>query len=339
MLKRILLKLFLKFLAHASVVDYLSNIRRKNTVKLPNLPNIENPYFSVEVGDESVAERDDIVFISSRFRSGSTVFWNLFRQLDGYTAYYEPFNERKWFDPDLRGERVDSTHRGVATYWDEYDGLEILGNFYNEDWIREQLLMDGKSWNPQMKRFIETMIEQSKGRPVLQFNRIDFRLPWLRQHFPNATFLHLYRHPRDQWCSFLTDKKLMNKNDVERTYVDGFYLDVWCEDLKKHFPFLSKDVTPHPYQRFYYLWKLSLIYGKEFSDLSICYEDMTNDPINYLKPMASLLNLNQGDLEKACKVIQPAQLNKWEKYAGSDWFEFHESACEDVLNTFLALRH
>jgi hypothetical protein len=40
---------------------------------------------------------------------------------------------------------------------------------------------------------------------VLQFNRIDFRLPWFRHHFPAATILHLARHPRDQWCSCLLD--------------------------------------------------------------------------------------------------------------------------------------
>jgi hypothetical protein len=34
--------------------------------------------------------------------------------LPGCTAYYEPFNERRWFDPRTRGERVDATRRNVA---------------------------------------------------------------------------------------------------------------------------------------------------------------------------------------------------------------------------------
>jgi hypothetical protein len=43
---------------------------------------------------------------------------------------------------------------------------------------------------------------------VLQFNEIDLRLPWFRAHFPTARILHLYRHPREQWCSSLFDPSL-----------------------------------------------------------------------------------------------------------------------------------
>src|SRR5262245_55459716 len=39
------------------------------------------------------------LFITGRFRSGSTLLWQLFRALPGVTCYYEPFNERRWFDP------------------------------------------------------------------------------------------------------------------------------------------------------------------------------------------------------------------------------------------------
>jgi len=63
------------------------------------------------------------VFITARFRSGSTLLCNLFRQVDACTAYYEPFNERRWFDPSVRGNRVDPTHRDVEDYWREYDAL------------------------------------------------------------------------------------------------------------------------------------------------------------------------------------------------------------------------
>src|SRR5690606_37473813 len=59
------------------------------------------------------------VFITSRFRSGSTLLWNVFRHLPDFTAYYEPFNERRWFDPTTRGESVDATHRNVSDYWRE----------------------------------------------------------------------------------------------------------------------------------------------------------------------------------------------------------------------------
>ncbi|HZY89118.1 MAG TPA: hypothetical protein VFE78_30125, partial [Gemmataceae bacterium] len=55
--------------------------------------------------------RSDVILITGRFRSGSTLLWNLFRNVPGCTAYYEPLNERRWFDPATRGSRVDRTHR------------------------------------------------------------------------------------------------------------------------------------------------------------------------------------------------------------------------------------
>src|SRR5438105_10664268 len=99
----------------------------------------------------------------------------MFRNIPGLTAYYEPFNERRWFDPSARGSKMDSTHRNVSDYWKEYDGLQELDHYYREEWIGRNLLMDANSWNPDMKRYVEFLIAMAPGRPVLQFNRIDFR--------------------------------------------------------------------------------------------------------------------------------------------------------------------
>ena len=129
--------------------------------------------------------------------------WNLFRHVDGCTAYYEPLNERRWFDPATRGTNVDRTHRGVEDYWKEYEDLEVLGHYYREDWIGRALYMSASSWDPALTAYVKTLVRSARGRAVLQFNRIDFRLKWFRRTFPTAILVHLYRHPRDQWCSTL----------------------------------------------------------------------------------------------------------------------------------------
>src|SRR5205807_1818767 len=104
----------------------------------------ESPYPELAGGGTARESRQfsDAVFITGRFRSGSTLLWNLFRNAPNVTAYYEPLNERRWFDPRARGDRVDRTHRFVAEYWREYDGLEELGDYYREDWIGRNLYMD-----------------------------------------------------------------------------------------------------------------------------------------------------------------------------------------------------
>jgi hypothetical protein len=52
-----------------------------------------------------------VVIISACFRSGSTLLWNLFRAMEGCTAYYKPFNERRWFDPAARGSHPEPATR------------------------------------------------------------------------------------------------------------------------------------------------------------------------------------------------------------------------------------
>jgi hypothetical protein len=73
--------------------------------------------------------------------------------------------------------------------------LEVLGEYYREEWIDHNLFMGSDFWDPRMKRYISILIERAPGRPILQFNHVDFRLSWLRQNFPHAKIVHLYRHP------------------------------------------------------------------------------------------------------------------------------------------------
>jgi hypothetical protein len=161
------------------------------------------PYPELPQAPAPSIDGEGAVFISGRFRSGSTMLWNVFRQAPDCTAYYEPLNERRWFSPQSRGGHTDPTHKQVSDYWREYDGLVELADLYEEDWIRRDLFMPTGFWAPKLRRYIEILIARAKGKAVLQFNRVDFRLPWLRSAFPRSRIVHLYRHPRDQWLSTL----------------------------------------------------------------------------------------------------------------------------------------
>tara|TARA_R110001606_G_scaffold316538_2_gene463312 strand:+ start:48 stop:1094 length:1047 start_codon:yes stop_codon:yes gene_type:complete len=334
--KNLAIKITAKLLQQPPIEQQLADNSIQLSQPLPELANEPSPYTLALSGSKmSTSDRDDIVFITSRFRSGSTLLWNLFRKTPQCTAYYEPFNERQWFNKQMRGANVDTTHRGVDDYWTEYDNLSGLSQTYNENWIHSALYMSEHSWDPQMKRYIEQMIETAPGRPILQFNRIDFRLPWIKQHFPNAKILHLYRHPRDQWCSFLTDHELMNKDDVIHTYQDAFYLDVWCHDLAKHYPVLDKRNTPQPYQRFYYLWKLSYLHGLKFSDLGISFETLTTAPQQSISDIFDILGIAKNNIDSLVDVIKAPPPERWRKYADESWFLQHESICERNLSLML----
>lgn len=326
------LSLFLKFL-RSDVVTAWFRRSFTNTSKSRDIKNLVNPYAKIEEKRSPI--KKDPVIITGRFRSGSTLLWNIFRQLEGFTAYYEPFNERRWFDDSSRGDYTDETHRGVSDYWREYKGLDILGQHYSEDWIRWRLFMDEKDFDLDMTRFLRVLVERSHGTPVLQFNRVDFRLGWLRQQFPSAPILHIYRNPRDQWCSTLRADKSYTKDSQGRSgFNDRFYLESWVRDLCCQFPFLADYESYHRYYQFYFLWKLSYCYGKHYCDFSVSLEDLTADPELQIARLLSVVAVDTIPQKIDLSFIEKPE-SVWRSYADESWFQEIEKECESVLDEFL----
>jgi hypothetical protein len=314
------------------LVDGRPELPQEAGLPLPPYPELGIPQL-----DGRASRRKDVVFITGRFRSGSTLLWNIFRNLGGCTAYYEPHNERRWFDPRSRGDHTDPSHRNVSDYWREYEGLEQLGDFYREEWTERHLYMDENFWDPDLKRYTEILIERAAGRPVLQCNRIDFRLPWVRKNFPNAKIIHLFRHPRDQWVSALMGdaSKLPRDVSVEGfAEHDRFYLLRWAEDLKYHFPFLDPRAAEHPYQLFYYIWKLSYIFGRRYADYSLAFEHLVENPEGLLTEVFRVIGLDGHDYSRVAPLIVRPDLGRWSKFAEDDWYRRHEETCETVLHEF-----
>jgi hypothetical protein len=112
-------------------------------------------------------------------------------------------------------------------------------------------------------------------------------------------------------------------------------LDIWCKDLAQHYPVLDIRHTPHPYQRFYYLWKLSYLHGLKFADQSISFEDLTEQPAEQIQQTFSLLGIEDADITSLCQVIKAPAKDRWKDYADESWFSHHEQICEYNLSLML----
>jgi hypothetical protein len=276
------------------------------------------------------------VFITAQFRTGSTLLWNIFRHVEACTSYYEPLNERRWFDPATRGDWVDPTHTGVDDYWREYDGLAAVGSLYREEWTRRRLYMNETSTDVDLERYVAALVAGARGVAVLQFNRVDFRLPWLRAHFPRARLVHLYRNPRDQWCSALARLPAVPRDvtiDRFQPY-DHFYLRPWAQDLKYHFPCLDPARGDTAYRIFYYIWKLSYCFGAAYAHHSLALESLLANPREELATLMALAGVPDYDERRLVGLINANRTGRWESHADSGWFERHEAACEDTLSAF-----
>lgn len=247
------------------------------------------------------------IFISARFRSGSTMLWQLFLSKKGFTSYYEPLNERQWFNPEVRGESMDATHRISAEYWANYNGLEDLKQFYNPDWTYKRLAMSSGCRDRRLEAYIARLADAAPERPVLQFNRVDFRLPFLAARFPDATLINLRRNPRDTWRSSTRgvevrrDWTLSNAEEYCQ-----FYLLAWYRALSIVFPEIIRVPNKtHPYEIHYLLSRLSDLYAHAHCHVLLSYDQIVSDfEVEIIKLFEALGDSNV-DVASLTSLISP----------------------------------
>jgi len=87
--------------------------------------------------EPAVAAAGPPLFVSARFRSGSTLLWNMFRHTPDVTAFYELPNEREWFSARPGKDLKDRTHVNVDCV-----GFLLFTDRFS--WIEQ----DRRGWRP-----------------------------------------------------------------------------------------------------------------------------------------------------------------------------------------------
>lgn len=277
------------------------------------------------------------IFITARFRTGSTMLWNILRHVPDLTTYYEPLHPALQWPLSERPQYVDPTHDDVSEYWSEYDRIPDLASYYNEPWHNTDLYLDASHWKPNLARYVQLLVNSAQHRAALQFNRVDFRLAWLRKVFPAAQLVHLFRHPRDQWLSVLRDPATFGPDGTAEEFMqhDYFFMLEWVHDLSAQFPVLDWDRVQCPYTMHYLLWKLSYLWGRAYSDLSVSYEQLLSAPHETLSDLFDLLGIDQRVIPQVMPLIHSKARGKWRNYADAEWFAKQESHAESLLDNLL----
>ena len=254
----------------------------------------------------------------------------MFRQVPNVLAFYEPLHEQL---PVLIKNHVpiQSRHFFVDDYFREYPPVEELEQYHAPEFGVCRLHLEANNEYPDLKKYIEYLIGTvpSEKMPVLQFNRIDFRLAWIRANFPDALILHLYRGSRDQWISTIEHHRQVVEKDLD---ADPYLITTWSKDLCRQFPFLASNYIKHLYQRHYYLWKLSYSVGSRLSDLSLAYEDIMKSPEQKVAEILALSELSRAHVRRCVSVVEKRPISQWRAYRDAQWFEQMEYECERTLD-------
>jgi hypothetical protein len=228
------------------------------------------------------APSGDLVFLSGDFCSGSTLLFTLFRKTHEYYCLYEPLHPllREYLIWPLR---VYEHHYFVKNYFDEYAGFDRVGELFDPRWATQNLYLEAGDPAEDLYQYIKYLIETASVRQkkvLLKFNRMSFRLPWLRARFPEAKIVHIYRDKESQWKSIVArGQEHLGREDVGQysAHFRGFNIADWGEDLKTAFPELAAEQSKTGFERFSKLYDRSLAAHRLHTDVSIEYRALCKD--------------------------------------------------------------
>lgn len=221
----------------------------------------------------------EVVFLTGDFCSGSTLLFTLFRETHEYHCLYEPLHPLL---PEylIWPLRVYEHHYFVRDYFCEFRGFSRINQLFDPRWATRNLYLTADDRADDVYAYISYLIETASTRSpkvLLKFNRMTFRLPWLRARFPEAKIVHIHRDKQSQWKSIVSrGQEGRKREDIgqDKPNFEGFNIASWCEDLKTVFPELAIERSATGFERFSKLYDRSLEAQLANSDASVEYRTL-----------------------------------------------------------------
>lgn len=232
------------------------------------------------------------IFICGRFRAGTSFLWQLFDYLPQYCAWYEPLHPQ--LPAHVAHVKPKPDHVGIDDYWRSYRNHPSFTEHFSPDFAHNGLWLEAGSQYPELKAYIDDLIAASGDQQaVLQFNRMDFRLPWLKAQYPQATLIHIRRNPLQLWHSQRKHLPISERNNPSAA--DAYELMQWSVALSHHFPFLAKRNHEHAFYRCYLLQRMSDWVADHQADLCLSLEADVFDTQDYADKLSATLDVPAQD--------------------------------------------
>ncbi len=258
------------------------------------------------------------IFISGRFRSGTSFLWQLFDRLPGFCAWYEPLHPQLL--SSIQHTRPKTDHVGIQDYWTAYRQHPGFESHYEMAFATSQLYLEAGDDYPELKAYIDHLIQLSAPEvPVLQFNRVDFRLPWLKRHYPQAKIIQIKRNPLQLYHSQRKHIDAAVRHQAD--YWDAYELVPWCHALAGQFPFLLNSQNSHAFERFYSLYQLSNMLGSQCADVVINLDEHVFQSDAFIEKIAAVVGLGQQQQVLLKELSQVPELPEFGTDVGDEFAE------------------
>ncbi len=242
----------------------------------------------------------DPIFICGRFRAGTSFLWHVFDQLANCCAWYEPLHPQLL--THIQGTPPKADHVGINDYWHSYRRHPQFKQSYDASFAYRQLWLEATDQCETLRQYIQSLIDLSaEQQPVLQFNRMDLRLPWLKRQFPQAKIVYIERNPLQLWQS--QRKHLCLADRDNESHSDAYELMQWSVALTDILPFMAHQPSRHGFFRFYCLYRLSKQLGHAHADLVLSLDEDVFESARVIEKINQLVPLNKEQREHLKKHI------------------------------------
>jgi len=269
------------------------------------------------------------IIVSSRFRTGSTLLFQLLSQDQRYHCYNEVLHPHIpiWMEADIEKHREMNqilAHDNVR-YFSEYENLDrqIFSELHSIDFTINDLVMTSESHSEQLERYLRYLLYDSTDKPViLNCNRVDYRLSWIKKKFPDVIIINLRRHITGIVNSYGKVLKRAGLDSFKHLFETHLYL----ENIQKWSHINLEDLNEQ--EVLYFLKLLSDEIADEYADYTFAFEDICQHPNLFKEEIRSKINVNISELSQVRPMNDRLPFIKYIR------MDFVSSLVEQVLSAY-----